>query len=338
MKKNIYILIIVLTALSSCENQDWEFPDYDYSTVYFAYQSPVRTIVLGQDYTFDNSLDNEHRCKIVATMGGVYKNTNDVIIDVEVDNSLCNNLIIGSDSNNIVLAMPANYYSLPSDMQIIIPSGDLIGGIEVELTDAFFNDTLSISNTYIIPLVMNAVTNADSILSGEALSDTPDRRVDGDWSVVPKDYILYAVKYINPWHANYLRRGIDRVDGSTSIIYHEKYVEQDEVCSTTTKSRYAVSLVLDALNADQTKTPFELILTFDENNNCSIQQPDTASYVATGSGKYVKEADMWGGENRDALYLQYNIDFGTVNHSFTDTLVLRDRGIKFETFTPTVIY
>ena len=338
MKKYIYLGMIVLAALSSCENQDWEFPDYNYSTVYFAYQSPVRTIVLGKDYTFDNTLDNEYKCQIMATIGGVYENKNEVIIDVEIDNSLCNNLIFGTDSSNTVLAMPANYYSLPDNMQIIIPSGELMGGIEVQLTDAFFDDTLSVRTKYVIPLVMNSVANADSILQGDAVSDNADRRISGDWNIAPKDYVLYAVKYMNPWHANYLRRGIDVVNGSSSIVYHEKYVEQDQVCSTVTRSRYEVSLPLEALNEDQTKTPFELILAFNQNNNCTIRNPVSASYTISGSGSYIKSGDMWGGESRDALYLQYEVDFGTTTHAFTDTLVLRDRGVKFETFSPTVIY
>ena len=335
MKKNIHLLLIILAIFFSCENQDWEFPDYDYSTVYFAYQTPVRTIVLGEDYTFDNSLDNEHRCKIVATMGGVYRNTNDVVIDIAVDNSLCNNLISGSDSND-VLAMPANYYNLSGNMQIVIPSGEIIGGIDVQLTDAFFEDSLSVTTTYVIPLVMNSVTNADSILSGQTEIDTADRRIAGQWSVLPKDYILYAVKYINPWDANYLRRGVDVVNGTRTLVYHEEYVEQDQVVATATRSRYQVSLALQALNEDGTKTPFELILTFDDSNNCSIQNPSSATYTATGSGSYVKDADNWGNKSRDALYLQYNVDLGTSMHSFTDTLVLRDRGISFETFTPAV--
>ena len=39
-----------------CKNDDWSFPDYDHSAVYFAYQYPVRTIVLGEDNNFDTSL------------------------------------------------------------------------------------------------------------------------------------------------------------------------------------------------------------------------------------------------------------------------------------------
>jgi len=57
-----------LLTLNSCHNQDVEFPDYKYSAVYFAYQTPVRTIVLGDD-VYDTSLDNEHKLKIYAAMG-----------------------------------------------------------------------------------------------------------------------------------------------------------------------------------------------------------------------------------------------------------------------------
>ena len=46
------------------------------------------------------------------------------------------------------------------------------------------------------------------------------------------DYVLYCVKYMNPWHGSYLRRGVDQinVDGVTSTnIRHEQYVEKDEI-------------------------------------------------------------------------------------------------------------
>ena len=70
-KVNLYsILLAGITALgiTSCENGDAEFPNYDNSAVYFAHQTPVRTLVMGED-TYDTSLDNAHKCKIYATMG-----------------------------------------------------------------------------------------------------------------------------------------------------------------------------------------------------------------------------------------------------------------------------
>ena len=64
MKKVLFILLVLTTGiLTSCENGDWEFPDYEYSAVYFAYQSPVRTLCMGED-VYDTSLDNEHKCQI----------------------------------------------------------------------------------------------------------------------------------------------------------------------------------------------------------------------------------------------------------------------------------
>jgi len=344
MKKSFFILLIILAVFSACENQDWEFPDFDYSAVYFAYQSPVRTLVLGEDYVFDNLLDNEHKCIIMATVGGVYENKKDITIDVVVDNSLCENLRFGSSVGDDVIAMPSGYYSLPGNMQIVIPSGELMGGIEVQLTDAFFEDSLSIKNTYVIPMVITSVTNADSVLRGQTEIDTADRRIANEWSIEPKDYVLYAIKYINPWHASYLRRGIDVVkgnNGNTSLdatyIYHEKYVEKDEVCKAETRSMDEASIKLNTKAEGNIDLPFELIIIFDENNNCTVSNPDTASYTLTGNGKYVNDGDMWGGEKRDVLYLKYTIDFGTTTHTLTDTLVMRDRGIKFETFIPFVV-
>jgi hypothetical protein len=343
MKKSFFILLIILAVFSACENQDWEFPDFDYSTVYFAYQSPVRTIVLGEDYVFDNSLDNEHKCLIMATVGGVYENKKDITIDVVVDNSLCENLKFGNAAGNDVIAMPSGYYSLTDNIQIVIPTGELMGGIEVQLTDAFFEDSLSIKNTYVIPIVITSVTNADSVLRGQTEIDTADRRIDGEWSVVPKDYVLYAIKYINPWHASYLRRGIDVVKGNNgntaldaTYVYHEKYVEWDEVCEAETRSMDEVSIKLNTKAQGNIDLPFELIIRFDENNNCTISNPESASYTLTGSGKYVNDGDMFGGEKRDVLQLSYIIDFGTTTHTLTDTLVMRNRGIEFETFNPFV--
>ena len=58
--------------------------------------------------------------------------------------------------------------------------------------------------------------------------------------------------------------------------------------------------------------------------------------IVVGTNSYVTEADMWGGKESDALHIQYEVDFGSVTHSFTDTLVLRDRGVSFETFNDVV--
>ncbi len=321
MKRLLNISLVLIAALSSCKNAEWEFPDYGMQSVYFAYQGPIRTLTLGEDI-FDTSLDNQHKVKIMATTGGVYLNKEDITISVAVDNALTQGLRFPSPYSGNVMPMPASYYTLASD-KIVIPKGQLIGGVEVQLTDAFFADPLSINTTYVIPLKMTGVTNADSMLAN-------------------KKHILYAVKYINPWHGFYLRRGKDILvgkGGNTSlnetIVRHMQYVEKDEVKKLNTRSLNQVELPVTFKGAGGTNINRTLLLTFDNSDNCTVSAAD-ASFVASGNGKFVKrgEKNSWGNKDRDALYLNYQVELTDRNVTSTDTLVLRDRGVKAETFTP----
>lgn len=334
MKKIIFGLLIGFSLLTSCHSKNADFPNYNYTTVYFAYQAPVRTITLGTDYVYDNSLDTAHQCLIYATMGGVYSNTVDRTLDVVVDNSLTNKLTFGSATGNPVLPMPSSYYTLPSDMKIVIPSGSVMGGIKVQLTDAFFADTLAIKNNYVIPLRITKVTNADSILVGKAIAANPNRLIATNWSILPKDYILFAVKYKNPWDATYLRRGIE-TSTDTTVIYHQPYVEYDQVISNVaTKSLNSLVISLHGTTKGNVNLPFQLLLKFDNSGNCTLTNPALATYSITGNGAYVKNGDMWGNIKRDVLYLKYQVNFGTITHAMTDTLVLRDRVELSEVFSP----
>lgn len=322
MKRIYFTCIGLLALLASCENQEMVFPDFEYQSVYFAYQTPVRTITLGEDI-FDTTLDNERKCQIVATTGGVYENKKDVRINVAVENTLSQNLLFAPNGTE-VKAMPESYYNLASN-QIVIPKGKLIGGVEVQLTDAFFADPLAIKNTYVIPLRMTSVDQADSILA-------------------PKNYTLYAVKYINPWHGFYLRRGKDVIEGKNgdtslnqTVVRHKQYVEKDEIIKLSTQSLSQVEVPVVYKDKNGTNINVNLILQFDEQGNCSVSG-NSADYTATGSGKFVKrgEKKSWGNVDRDALYLNYNVDFTQMRISSTDTLVMRNRGVAMETFVPVV--
>ena len=335
MKKILLISILIATltgVFSSCENSDWEFPDFEYSAVYFAYQSPIRTITLGEDI-FDTSLDNNYQSQIMATMGGVYKNNNDIEIGIRVDNSLVENLIFEGESE--ILAMPANYYTLSAD-KIVIKKGEILGGVTVQYTDAFFNDPLALETNYVIPVVMTSVTNADSILSGIPLVDNPRRGVSDDWDVAPKDYILYAVKYINKYDANYLRRGKDVITGEQSgtINRTTEYIEKNEVISDiSTRTLNTIAWEHQTRDMEDLARNSTLLLNFDNQDNCTITS-ETSGVSVSGTGKFVSKGDKnsWGNKDRDALYLQYTIDYGDVQFAITDTLVVRDRGVKAEWF------
>lgn len=340
MKNKIFLMFaVVFISMASCTNEDAEFDNFDHTAVYFAYQFPVRTITLGEDI-FDTSLDNQHKCKIMGTLSGVYNNDKDVTIDIAVANTLPAGFLFNAGQDEIV-AMPANYYTLLSD-KIVIPKGQIIGGVEVQLTDAFFADPLSIKKTYVIPVEMKKVVNADSILSGKALVANPLKPLSSNWSIAPKDYILYAVKYVNPWDGFYLRRGQDIVKGNNgntaldkTITRRKEYVEYDEVNRIYTKSMTAIDFPVTVKDAAGVNINFNLTLTFDENNNCTVSGSNSV-FTATGTGKFVKrgEKQSWGNKDRDALYLDYKVNFQDFNITTKDTLVLRDRGVTAQVFSP----
>lgn len=372
MKRILFIFLItalVGNLFTSCENGDWDFPDFEYSTVYFAYQSPIRTVVLGED-VYDTSLDNEHKVQIMATMGGVYANNNNVEIGIKVEPTLLDDLIFDKESDTDpdrpVLLMPDNYYTLSSD-KIIIPQGSVIGGVTVQLTDAFFNDPLALSTNYVIPVVMTGVTNADSILSGKPLVENPKRGRTSDWDVQPKDYILYAVKYINAYDANYLRRGTDviTIDGGTATTVKREadYVERDEVVKLTTVSLNSVAFPQSYVSKDGHDLNFKLNLSIDGSQNVTVSAFEATYQVndsvtvrnvsVSGDGEFVKDGDKnsWGNQDRDALYLDYETSYEVeikypvsgqpdnvmqYNYKTTDILVVRDRGVKPEWFTAVV--
>ncbi|WP_343745676.1 DUF5627 domain-containing protein [Chitinophaga sp.] len=313
MKK--FLMPVVLLLLAAC-NKNVTFPDYPYQTVYFAYQYPVRTITFGEDI-FSTELDNQRKCKIMAATGGVYYSKNDVNISIAVDNTLLGNGLLFGAGKDEILPMPAKYYSL-ADNKIIIPKGSLAGGVEVQLADAFFNDPKAIKNTYVIPLRITDKSGADSVLSG-------------------KDFILYAVKYVNEWHGNYLRRGKDVVSGSVNqtIVRHKEYVEKDEVNKLSTRSMKELEFPVVYKDKDGNNINCTLLLTFQDGGKFTVSAL-TANISATGDGQFVKrgEKNSWGNKDRDALYLTYQVTLPGMQVSSSDTLVLRDRSVTMETFTP----
>ncbi len=336
--KNIYIggmgVLLALSAMS-CKNGDAEFPDYEGGvTAYFANQYPARCVVLGEYPDGDNTLDNQHKIQIMATQSGAYK-SRDLRIDVMVDPSLVANLKFPDGSP--VKVMPENYYSLESTTFTKVE--DYLFGSTVTLSDAFFADPDAIKNTYVIPVRMLNAIGADRILSGTPLDpeSNPDRCNASAWSVLPKDYVLYCVKYINPWHASYLRRGVDEItdaaNGSYKNVRHEKYVTKDEVVMLSTKSMDEVIFPLATVvpDGESVKTlKCDMVLKFN-GDDCTISTT-TEGMTASGTGKFVKLGDKksWDNTDHDVIYLDYKVDFGPRQFTTKDTLVVRSREVASE--------
>ena len=195
----------------------------------------------------------------------------------------------------------------------------------------------------------------DHILTGtprEGLS--PSRTNTEDWDILAKDYVLYCVKYMNPWQGKYIRRGVDKVteDGKTTTVVRQDFSfkntdlehykdnpvnANDEVCGITTKNMtqaiYPVSFKTSGASVN-----CNLILTFN-GDKCTVSTED-GGVTATGSGEYITKGTerqeyknfQWGSNNgepvqRDILRLAYNVELanGKIQVSTNDTLVVQTR-------------
>lgn len=344
MKKIILLFITFLVIInSSCKNEEWEFSDFKYKTVYFPYQYPVRTLVLG-DYVYDNENDNNLKFNISVRIGGMYENKSEWEVDYQVAEELTNNLV--TSNGDTIKALPSKYYTLNPSGKILIPKGQFDGRIDVQLTEDFLNDTLSSGISYVIPLRITSST-ADSILGGlpQLGSNNPDPRIAGNWVVTPKDFTLFGIKYVNNYHGKYLLRGrsvIKDLGGNEieTVVYHEKYVEDDEVWFVNTFSKNEVTLEKRTLRSTKQAITgtYSMKLIFDDNNTCSITKTNDSKLPVTGTGEFVKEGDEWGNKKRNVIHLSYQINDGTYIHSVSDTLVFRDKAVTFEEFVPVVLH
>lgn len=339
MKRITYISITtaLLMGVFSCQNEKWEFPNYDYKAVYFPYQYPVRTLVLG-DYIYNNENDNNLKFLISASIGGIYENNWSWTVDYALDPAYTQNLV--TLAGDTIKLLPAAYYSLNPSTQITIPKGIMYGSVEVQLTEAFLSDTNAHKVCYVIPLKITG-SNADTILSGKPLVTNPDPRIAADWELTPRNFTLFGIKYVNPYHGKYLHRGqsvIRDVGGNIveTIVYRQRFVEKDEIWALKTVSKDAVTLSGVLRKTPASPGTFTLKLTFDSNNNCVVASTNESGFPATGTGKFVKDADEWGGQKRNALHLNYSVNDGTHTHTITDTLVFRDKDVRFEEFVPAV--
>ena len=274
--KNIKSLLLaglvscgLATGLTSCKSGDQDFPDFDYQSCYFAKQYPVRTIELGNDLYVDLTNDNQHKFEIQAVMGGAYSNPRDININIVVDPSLCDGVTFADGTP--VAVMPESYYKLAAQ-KIVIPSGKPVGGVEVQLTDDFFADPLATTTHYVIPVRMDDVTGVDTVLAA-------------------KKFTLYAVKYVNRYHAQYILNG--NLYGASVDV--------------TTKDLNTSLFTYAAKDADGRAYNGELQLNFAADGTCTVTS-NAEGFVIQGTGRFVEadETQLVGARHPDTMYLDFS--------------------------------
>lgn len=344
MKKILYLLSIVVLLFSiSCENQEVEFDDFAYQSVYFPYQTPLRSLMLGDEVIGDNTIDLEHAFSIGVSVGGMYKNTKDREVLVELAPELASN--ITDEDGNALELLPADYYDATFD-RIIIPAGQFFGKTRVNLKDAFFNDPLTIGLHYVIPVRITG-TPGDTVLQGSPLSgiESPDPRVAGDWAVPPKNYVLFGIKYINSTHGVYLLRGkrTNTQDPQDVYAYSARFLDDNDITMLRTNSlTESIMTTVGGTNKEDANAKYRMLLTFDEaNKSVSVKQQDESTVVVNGNGKYYSKEDAqaegYNGKKHRTIYLDYTYVENGNTYQVNDSLVFVDTDMKFEEFTVNVV-
>lgn len=340
MKKAFFYITYLLLIIVACENQEQIFEDFDFRAVYFPYQLPLRTLSLGEDRV-DNSLDKAFQFDIGITIGGMYKNKWDWTVNYIIDNSLTDN-VFHSASGNPILPLPAEYYTLSPTNEVIIPKGLFYGTVRVQLSETFFNDPVSLTGEYVIPLKITG-TSADSVLSGKPAVSNPDLRILDHWEagMTPKNWVMYGIKFINAYQGTYLQRGKTILyEGDIpvdTIVYRAIHVEQDRIVTLTslTKTRSITNFI--SRNTSSTGQ-YAMELEFANmwgtpGGTITISPGSEALYAVTGSGEFLDKAassESIIGLRMQSMRLNYTYDDGTYIYKASDTLVFRDRGLKFE--------
>jgi len=337
MKKTLSILTAGILAFS-CTNRDIEFDDYEYQSIYFPFQSPVRTIILGDESVGDNAIDLEHAFSIGVTMGGVYENNKDRVVEVALAPELAEN-IRNADGDTLEI-LPAEYYTADFS-QVVIPKGSFVGKIRVDLNDIFFEDPLSTSTHYVIPV---RITDAgeDTVLSGVPIPiDTVaenDPRIPDHWEIQPQDYTIFGVKYINETHGMYLLRGARTNTATDSVTsYSARFLTSNSMTRLSTVS--LTENVMNIVGGTNKGGTYQMRLTFNNaNKTVTVSQLDTTTVAVNGSGVYFSQDDAesegYNGIKHRTVYLDYTYfdPADSTSYNAKDSLVFADTDVTFEDF------
>lgn len=307
-------------------------PENSDTYVYFANQYPVRTILLGTTWEYDNTLDNEHKCKIYATIGGnTYKSIKGYV-ELAVDESLVKNLYM-EDGITPVKAMPRNYYSLSSST--IGFDNVTTDGVIVEFSDAFFKDPDAVKNTYVIPLVMTSQTGLGSIKKGKSKDGLSGSRTNPKvWDEQPMDFVLYCVKYMNKYSGDWITNGTNSIK---DLRIHQNHGEVKGVTIKTKGLNECIFSVSYQHGSKEYKA--DLLLAFNADDVCTISSL-TSGAAVNGSGYWqslgAKKEITGYVLDVDLLELSYTIDFGnghvwTAHEKMVSTV---SRGVRLEYLSP----
>lgn len=205
MKRILIAALFLSLAMTSCYDDYIE--DFDYTSIYFPYQTNVRTFVVGEGM----------KIEVGAALGGVRENRQDRIVNFDMDKSLINATILAAmkagasyikesvASVDTLKLLPSTYFTISDASKMIIKAGNHMGSVIIKADSAkFLQDAKTINATYAIPFMIKSA-DADSVQNA-------------------KKYAVIGLKYENMLFGNYWHGGVTTVKDSTGkVVKTTKY-------------------------------------------------------------------------------------------------------------------
>ena len=199
MKKITIAFLLLMGIMSSCY-EDY-IKDFDYTSIYFMYQTDVRTFVVGEGM----------KIEVGAALGGIRENTRDRVVNFTMDDKLVTADILAAmkvGANYIKEAvlpvtalkpMPTDYFTISDKGKMVIKAGQHSGSVVIKADSArFLQDAATLNPVYAIPFYINTA-DADSVLPA-------------------KRYAVVALKYESMLFGNYWHGGVTTVKDATGKV------------------------------------------------------------------------------------------------------------------------
>ncbi len=303
--KYITILLAISVSFFACY-EDYE-KDFDYTTVYFGTQQPLRTVIA----------DRGMSIKVGVNFGGTRAVDENCWAQFEIDPSLL--------TGTTMTLLPAEYYRLADPNTFRISNKNLsIADVAVSFTDAFYADPNSMKNYYALPFRITS-SSADSIHGGSFDED-------GTSVIKAKNYSIVAIKYISTYHGTYYVKGtMTDLGTGTKTVYSNSDLSQNitrDIFTISTKTVQRPGLANNAVVATEA-----VKMTIVPNGSPDKIYPVTVETPAGCLALSDTEGTYYGNKERPEISLKYKFTKGGKNYSVEETLILRqdpEKDLRYE--------
>ncbi len=299
----IALLLFVGTSFTSC--YDDFVADYAHSVSQFVMQKPLRTVVHDRGEYTD--------IYVGVSIGGKREVDINDWASFEIDPTLM------SKASGKTL-MPENYYVLGDPSMMHVRKANMpVADVKITMTEDFYNDPLSLTNTYVIPFKLTG-SSCDVIPEG-------------------KDYTLVCVKYVSSFSGTYYIRGTKTevadangtiLEGVEPTVYYNKDISKNATRTFTTLN---VSEVIRAGVADVAgSTTYRAKLTLtpaaegsDYDYDVAVAAVDDASVAITnGTGKFYNAPfDVYETKDQARFEVSYIYQDGEKYYKVEEELIRR---------------